>query len=407
MRRSSALVVRPTTIGLAFMLATLLALIASVVPAAPGSSTAQAQDASAECGTADGEQGKRQAYIDYEELGKQLDILDDKSEHVEVDVATQSTQGRDVYRARVGDGDSVLLMTADVHGNEHSGSKATLRVLEWLGGPSPAAQEIRENVTLVAFPMYNVDGSELDQRQTAMSWDETVDRHPQLEDASIPWYYSFFRGGYDLNRDFNPDLGYEPVADDLPGTSTDPGFFLHPESDALRHTYLDLQDEFGEVDAYADLHHMGACQTIEVDGEERYVTVAIDYPPLPPWEFEEGGRWEDYPNMRPASRQLNMAFAFGIEERMGGGVSDGIARYFHPDWRDYPGQTRSSLALNGTATVLVEIPGQTQQVGNQQAGRKIKIVETGIRGMLDGLATGDVWEYDDQAYYDLWDAYWE
>lgn len=401
---------RPAAAGSTLVLGALIAATAMVAPAATGSSTAQAQDGQAACGTADGEQGKRQAYITHDELGKQLEQVERTTDgRVEVDVAGHSNRGRELYMARVGDGDSTLLLTADVHGNEHSGAKATLRVLRWLGGNSQAAQAIRENVTLVALPMYNADGSELDQRRTDMTWDETIERHPQLLGAEPAWYHSTFgtAPGYDLNRDFHPDLEYEPVAEDLPGVSTDPGFFLTPEADTLRGIYLDLQAEFGQVDGYADLHHMGPCQTIEVDGQERYVTVAIDYPPLPPWEFEEGGEWEDYPNMRAESRQLNMAFAHGIEDRMGSGVSDGIARYLHPDERNFPGQTRSSLALNGTATVLVEIPGQTQQTGNHAAGQKIKIVENGIRGMLDGLATGEVWDLDDQAYYDLWDAYWE
>lgn len=163
--------------------------------------------------------------------------------------------------------------------------------------------------------------------------------------------------------------------------------------------------EFGDVDGYVDLHHMGPCQTVEDDrNRDRYVTVAIDYPPLPPWEFEEDGRWEDYPNMQAESRQLNLAFADAVKDH-GEGLGDGVARYYHPDWRDYPGQARSSLALNGTPTVLVEMPGQTQSAGNKDRGKLVTIVDTGVRGILDGLATGAVDEFDDQRFYEL-PRYW-
>lgn len=35
----------------------------------------------------------------------------------------------------------------------------------------------------------------------------------------------------------------------------------------MRDVYVDLQQEFGTVDAYVDLHHMGPCDQVEGEGD--------------------------------------------------------------------------------------------------------------------------------------------
>jgi hypothetical protein len=91
-----------------------------------------------------------------------------------------------------------------------------------------------------------------------------TDQFPQLAGAPRAWYHSLSGDGiplpgFDLNRDFNANLDYVPQPGDMPGQQTDAGFFLSPESQAICDVYIDLQQEFGAVDAVVDLHHMGPC----------------------------------------------------------------------------------------------------------------------------------------------------
>lgn len=149
--------------------------------------------------------------------------------------------------------------------------------------------------------MVNPDGGELNRRINVRSWDATVAEFPQLAGAPRAWYHSLTgdgidQPGYDLNRDFNPDLDYTPRAADLPGKQTDAGFFLSPESRAIRDTYKAMRDEKGAVDAYIDLHHMGPCERITGGAQDgKLVTVTLDYPPL---GVNDGAKYKkDWPKL--------------------------------------------------------------------------------------------------------------
>ena len=61
--------------------------------------------------------------------------------------------------------------------------------------------------------------------------------------------------GFDVNRDFNPDLDYVPQAKDFPGNSSSPGWFITPEAQTVRDVYKSLKEEHGKVDVFIDLHH--------------------------------------------------------------------------------------------------------------------------------------------------------
>jgi hypothetical protein len=118
------------------------------------------------------------------------------------------------------------------------------------------------------------DGGELNRRQNDFPWPEFEETFEHLAGAPPTWYYSTRAGGFDVNREFHPDLTYEPRAADLPGADALPGFYLRQKARTLRALYLELRAEFGAVDAYVDLHHMGPCEQIEGDGD--YVTVSLD-----------------------------------------------------------------------------------------------------------------------------------
>ena len=133
-------------------------------------------------------------------------------------------------------------------------------------------------------------------------------------------------------------------ADTLHAVSTDRR--LH-----MRSLYLDLRDEFGEVDAYVDLHHMGPCEQIEGDGD--YVSVTLDYPPLGP---EDSDKYDGWPLLdQDKSRRFAYAAYLGMRDHAGNGNADqspflgGIARYIHFAARDPPGSQRSDRSRSAGA----------------------------------------------------------
>src|SRR5699024_4008612 len=267
------------------------------------------------------------------------DIVDSSSGRVEFDVAGHSSQGTEIMSARVGDGDQVLLINSSIHGNEKSGVEALVEIFDYLGTSDDSfAQMVRDEVTIVSVPRFNVDGMEIPQRQNIFPWDEVVKVHPQLEGAEPAWNYNERNQGFDINRDFNADLDYEVVPEDLPGNTLEPGFYITSEAQLLRDLYKDLQEEFGKVEAFVDLHHMG---TPKLNKSVEDVTIAVDYPPL----GNDPSKYEDWPELdQEKSQRYALAAAIGAKE-----YSDieenGVSQYIHFEERDYPGQARSAFAL--------------------------------------------------------------
>ncbi|MGH8867710.1 MAG: M14 family zinc carboxypeptidase [Actinomycetes bacterium] len=351
----------------------------------------------------------------YAELGPRLTEIEKASDgRVDVDVVGQTQRGRDLYAARVGTGDRVLLVQSAIHGNERTGTEALLGILKDLGTSQDAATlETLRNITIVAMPMVNPDGGELNRRMNAISWDEVAAEYPQLAGAPRAWYHRLSgdgidQPGFDLNRDFNADLDYVPRAEDLPGEEVDAGFYLSPESRAIRDMYVGLQREFGTVDAFVDLHHMGPCDRLsggEQDG--RHISVSLDYPPL---GVNDGAAYQDqWPALdQGKSRRLALAAANGIKAAYGTqSPLAAVGRYFHPDAREFAGQARCAFALNGTGTVLFEVRGQSDDIGPKLRGMLVQSVRTGVEGIVDGLATDSVDTLDGDAFFDLPDYGWE
>jgi hypothetical protein len=351
----------------------------------------------------------------HEELGRRLDELEQTSNgRVQVDVVGRTQLGRELYAARVGTGDRVLLVQSAIHGNERTGTEALLGILKDLGtGSDPDTQRVLQGVTLVAMPMVNPDGGEINRRANVISWDQVVATYPQLAGAPRAWYHSL-RGdgielpGFDLNRDFNPDLDYVPQASDLPGRQVDAGFFLSPESRAIRGVYVGLQREFGTVDAVVDLHHMGPCDPLTGGPQDgRPISVSLDYPPL---GVNDGAAYRaDWPLLdQDASRRYALAVANGIRAAYGEqSPLAAIGRYYHPDEREYAGQGRSAFALNGSATVLFEVRGQQDDLGQKLKGMLVQSVRTGVESLIDAMATGSVDTLDGDDFFTLPDYGWD
>ena len=347
-------------------------------------------------------------FIDHEELTRELHQLERTSQgKVDVEVAGYSNQGREIYKATVGTGDKVVLIQSEIHGNEKVGTQALLEVLKRVGrNNSPDMRQLREELTIVAIPMMNADGSELNRRGNEMTWDEVVERFPNLENASPSWnYYTYVNEywdyesnpGFDVNRDFNPDLDYTPQPEDFPGSSSQPGWYITPESQTVRDVYKDLQQEFGEVDVFIDLHHQGE---YVIDGTDDPVTLSLSGVFVPDPNTEEGEKYSEYADQYDVefSKQLNVAAYEALQQR-GNSPFGNISLY--PQDLDLPGTALGTFALNGSGAVIFEITGQTQSFGQKKMGQLRKATETGLFGILDSLATGEVYDIDADRYHDI------
>ncbi|MEU5880364.1 M14 family zinc carboxypeptidase [Spirillospora sp. NPDC047279] len=346
-------------------------------------------------------------FIDYDEMRRELARIERASRgRVQVKTVGKSNRGRSIYTATVGTGPKTFLVNSEIHGNEKTGTTALLRILTWLGtSDSREARRLRSTITFVAIPKINPDGAELDRRGNDNAWSEVQQDFPQLAGRPPAWNYlnTSLQGddytrkpGFDLNRDFNPDLNYVPKPEDVPGESALPGWFLNPESQTLRNVYTGLRARKGKVDVYVDLHHQGAC--VREDAQNRLLDVAVDYPPLPDRFFEPGQKYARYADTyaKDFSKQLAISAFKGMDGR--GYIP---ARYPHAPTRDLPGQARCSLAMIGTGTVLFEVRGQTQTMGHYRSERFTRAVTAGLTSMLNDLSTGRVHGYDPDSFEQL------
>ncbi|WP_226681722.1 M14 family zinc carboxypeptidase [Sutcliffiella horikoshii] len=347
-------------------------------------------------------------YINYEELGRKLEQIQQTSQgKVNVETAGYTNQGRGIYKASVGHGDKVVLIQSEIHGNEKTGTVALLNILQNLGSSnSPEVKRILEELTIVVIPMLNVDGSELSRRGNEMEWAEVVAAFPQLAEVSPAWnYYTYSGGGwnydqnpgFDVNRDFNPDLNYVPQPEDFPGASNAYGWYITPEAQTVRNVYKDLKAEFGNVDVFVDLHHQGFPY---IEGTDDRVTMSISGKFVTDPNSPGGEKYDAYADNYDYdfSRQLNLALYDALQAKGESGFTN-ISLYNQDI--DLPGTALGSFALNGSGTVLFEVSGQTQNFGQKKKGQLVKTVETGLMGIINGVADGSVNELDPERYENI------
>lgn len=347
-------------------------------------------------------------FISHDELSRELRQIERTSKGaVQVEVAGYSNQGREIYKATVGTGDKVVLIQSEIHGNEKVNTKALLDLIKEIGNNnSPKMKKLREELTIVAIPMMNADGSELNRRGNQLTWEEVVEEFPQLENAQPSWNYYTYKNqywdyasapGFDVNRDFNPDLDYVPQPEDFPGSSSEPGWFITPEAQTVRDVYKELQQEFGKVDVFIDLHHQGEYVIKDTDTP---VTLSLSGIFIPDPSTPEGAKYSEYADKYNVefSKQLNVA-AYNALQQMGNSPFGNISLYRQD--LDLPGTALGSFALNGSGAVLFEVTGQTQSFGQKKLGQLTKAVQTGVYGILHGLATGEVYELDAEDYHNI------
>ncbi|ANS78104.1 Beta-galactosidase [Serinicoccus hydrothermalis] len=282
-------------------------------------------------------------------------------------------QGRELYVATVGTGDTPVWVQGRIHGNEPYGLDSSLTVLKRLA--TSGAKEwraIREEFTVHVIPCYNPDGSEGNIRQTIL-WDREADA-PRLDADGNEQLV-------DLNRDWAPDA------------------FVARESLAWYEYWTMVKP------AYAlDIHHQGL-KTDRETGEAITFSLGISLAPGgPTLPGIEGGEYDVVTRQMQGHvwlETLNRGFistdkydvGYGTVIDIRGGVVSAMMLGL-----DYNGLNPTG---HSNPAVFFETSGNTRDgnIGHKARGKMVKQNVLGLTAWLDGLATGEVFDVDPQ----IWD----
>ena len=126
-----------------------------------------------------------------------------------------------------------------------------------------------------------------------------------------------------------------------------------------------------------------------VDGTSDEVTLSLSAQFVPDPNTPEGAKYAQFADNYnyDFSRQLNVA-AYNELQSYGNSKFKNISLY--SQGLDLPGTALGSYALNGSGTVLFEVRGQTQIMGQKEKGQLVKSVERGLDAIIKGVADGTV-----------------
>jgi murein tripeptide amidase MpaA len=269
----------------------------------------------------------------------QLEDLDRRS-NVEYEVVAETLEGRPIPYVRLGNGDIDLFIVTQQHGDEQHATEAALRYLRSNGNGNPRG--VFDEVTLHMLPRVNPDGwAPADNNET-----------PTRANAD----------GVDPNRQHD----YEPGSDDNPS----------PEAQAM----LDTVDAV-DADMVVDIHNQF---TYRSDDCELINTSVF-------WPINDAAP-QDAVDL---SRQMCAHLYQETDQQHGHTVFD-----------TYPGGTDASIARNaygiqGRGSVLIEQRGQAPELNNVENGKLVRIAQNLIEALVDGAASGDLFEIDPDAADDI------
>jgi hypothetical protein len=333
-----------------------------------------------------------------EGLGKVLRQIEARSRgRLAVEVAGRSATGWPIYLAKLGEPSASkqgVFIQGQIHGDEPLGSEASVQLIQELAlSNSPQVEQILAETTVWIVPRLNmdgaafaVDGQVVQRRQNTQEW---TPAEWGLDAATpAPWYHrsptATRPGGYDINRDFTPDLDFRLGPGDealLPGRSDLPGFFVTSEARTSAAVFKRLRP-----DVFIDLHHRGTNTQTEDDNQMTTLQVIGDV-------TEGTTEFPLDPDARARSFQLN-AFVYDTLGAMGNSPFTGITRY--PDV-ELPGTALGSYNLNGAAIMLYE----TRSAGQKSNGMLTRQLIAGLRATLVGLVDGSIAQVDPAHYLDI------
>ena len=306
----------------------------------------------------------RNALLTYADLQKELRQLT-KSTQGRVKVATlhelgirpgRSEAGRELYVATVGTGSTHVWLQGRIHGNEPYGTDTLLDILKKVGSNGSGIYErIRNELTLHVIPMYNPDGTELYIRHTVKQ---------DGSDARI-----------DLNRDWKMD-----------------GFTAN-ESIAWYTYWTRVKPAYG-----LDIHHQG----LKLDQSDNPITMSLGISLAPSGPTLPGIREGEYDI---ATRSMASHAYLAVKDA---GFTN-VDRYSVGNREiDILGGVASAamLGLNWNGLnptnhshpmIFFETYGGS--IGQKSRGKAIEQNLRGTVAILDGLASGSIWNTDPMIWH--------
>ncbi|RUO62199.1 M14 family metallopeptidase [Pseudidiomarina insulisalsae] len=123
-----------------------------------------------------------------------------RSSVIETKHVGTSYQGRPLYRFKVGQGDTVVFMWSQMHGDESTATPALFDLMQKIETDARWREHWEDDITLYMLPMVNPDGAELAQRYNVQGIDVNRDaRALQTPEGRILMAQG---------RELNPDFGF-------------------------------------------------------------------------------------------------------------------------------------------------------------------------------------------------------
>ena len=363
------------------------------------------------------------------ELQKKLHQLEATSHgKMKLDVAGYSNNGNPLYVAKYGDNDpnkKRVLIYTQIHGNEVLGTEASMDIMQKFNSGDQEINDILDEVSVWIMPRVNPDGTmtEFDGQWNPVRYNHQTWNPEELGmpiDTKAPWYYnlgyeraqanngSIIYGipGYDLNRDFSPNLDFdindadkEKLAEVLNSKTgnnyASTGFVVSPEAKAITNVVKEFKP-----DVAIDVHHRGFNKLSAEDNRSVSISVLGLFTTKPYTDPFNGQTYEVSKEVEKLSKQITV---LGYQSLQRGFSSFGAIQQYPQV--NYPGSGLGAIQLNGTATMLIEVKGQTQTLGQKQNGMLIQTVKAPIYDILTSLTDGSIENVDADLYDEIPPAY--
>lgn len=148
-------------------------------------------------------------------------------------------------------------------------------------------------------------------------------------------------------------------------------------------------------DVYIDVHHRGFNTVSDEDNRSVSIQVAAEVadPYTDPWT---GDYYEVDADVLTLARQINVLGYQSLQR----GFSHFGAIQKYPTV-NLPGTSLGAFALNDTSIMLIEIKGQTQNLGQKQSGMLKETAKVPIYDILRALSDGSIHDVDETLYDDI------
>lgn len=295
------------------------------------------------------------SFHDYNELVKTLKQIEKSSQGaMELTTIGKSNQGRDIYLAKVGNGPKKVMFITQQHGNEPLGTEAALNVLKFLSTGNDKVKDILSKVTVYIVPRVNVDGAEA-------KWRYNVDPTAPKVSYAAPGI------GYDINR------WHWQNWEDSPYYKKDNGLTFPnnpvPEIVAVLNAYKSIKPEW-----IVDLHHQGTYLN-EKDGDMIKTSIL----------------WPTDPKAKPEAVELSKKMCSVIYSNLENYGFSEVSLY---DGGAYEGIARNSYGIAGSGSVLIEMRGQMDSLGQKSSGYLTRTFEEAIMSLISATADGSLYNAD-------------